>query len=140
MLSKRYARREYLKKKLLTTSANSTELEKTDKSNTQDTIIKFKSHSFKEKIYFKRKAIKQRDVKIKPSLTKHQTELLKDANTLLKGNLGTNFLFAYANVHRNLKIHLKDAWNGWEVVRFANEKDFNNLFAKSFSFSFELFI
>ena len=118
---------------------NSTELEKPTKIvYTLNTIVKFKPHSFKEKVYFKRKAIKQRDVKIKPSLTKHQTELLKDANTLLKGNLGTNFLFAYANVHRNLKIHLKDAWNGWEVVRFANEKDFNNLFAKSFSFSFEL--
>ena len=120
---------------------NSTELEKPTKIIfTLNTIVKFKLHSFKEKVYFKRKAIKQRDVKIKPSLTKHQTELLKDANTLLKGNLGTNFLFAYANVHRNLKIHLKDAWNGWEVVRFANEKDLNNLFAKSFSFSFELFI
>ena len=27
----------------------------------QTTIVKFKSHLFKEKIYFKRKAIKQRD-------------------------------------------------------------------------------
>ena len=132
MLSKRYARREYLKKKLLTTSANSTELEKTDKSNTQDTIIKFKSHSFKEKIYFKRKAIKQRDVKIKPSLTKHRIELLKDANTLITDNPGTNFLFAYADVRGNLKIRSKDARNVREVVRFTNEKDFNNLFAKGF--------
>ena len=41
---------------------------KTNKNNTQNTIVKFKSHSFKEKIHFKRKAVKQRDVKIKPSL------------------------------------------------------------------------
>ena len=34
---------------------------RTDRNNTQSTIIKFKSHSFKEKIYFKRKAITQRD-------------------------------------------------------------------------------
>ena len=105
---------------------------KTDKNNTQNTIIKFKSHSFKETIYFKRKAFKQRDVKIKPSLTKHQIELLKNTNTLITDNPGTNFLFTYANVHGNLKIRLKDARNGHEVVRFDGEKDFNLLFAKSF--------
>ena len=98
----------------------------------QNTIIKFKSCSFKEKIYFKRKAIKQRDVKIKLSLTKHQIELLKDTNTLITDNPGTNFLFAYTDVHGNVKIRLKDARNGQEVARFNNEKDFDNLFAKSF--------
>ena len=55
----------------------------------QNKIIKFKSHSFKEKIYFKRKAIKQTHVKIKPSLTKHWIKLLKDANALIKDNPGT---------------------------------------------------
>ena len=103
---------------------------KTNKNNTQNTIVKFKSHSFKEKIYFKRKAVK--DVKIKPSLTKHRTELLKNTNTLITDNPGTNFLFEYADVQGNLKIRLKDARNGREVVRFDNEKDFNQLFAKSF--------
>ena len=101
------------------------------KNNTQNTIINFKSHSFKKK-YFKRKAITQKGVKIKPSLTKHQIKLLKDGNTLITDNSGTKFLFAYADVHKSLKICLKDARNGWEVVRFPNEKDFNNLFAKSF--------
>ena len=47
-------------------------------------------------------------------------------------NLWTNFFFAYAIVDRNLKINLKDARNRCEVVRFANEKDLNQLFAESF--------
>ena len=47
---------------------------KTEKNDMQNTIVKFKSHLFKEKIYFKRKAIKQRDVKIKPLLAKHRIE------------------------------------------------------------------
>ena len=112
---------------------NSTELEKPTKIiYTLNTIVKFKLHSFKEKVYFKRKAIKQRDVKIKPSLTKHRIELLKDANTSITENPGTNFIFAYAHVPENLKICLKDARNGRELIRFTNEKDFNNLFAKSF--------
>ena len=106
---------------------------KTDKNNTQNTIVKFKLHSFKEKIYFKRKASKQRDdVKIKPLLTKHRIELLNYTNTLITDNPGTNFLFAYADVHGNLKIRLKNSRNRCEVVRFDNEKDFNQLFGKSF--------
>ena len=84
---------------------------KIDKNNTQNTIIKLKSHSFKEKNYFKRKAITQRDVKIKLSLKRHWIELLKHVDTLITDNPGTNFLFAYANVHKNLKICLKDARN-----------------------------
>ena len=81
----------------------------------------------KKNIYFKRKPIKLKEFKIKPSSTKHRIELLKDANIYNR----QPFLFAYADVHGNLKIRLKDARNGQEVVRFANEKDFNNLFAKS---------
>ena len=89
----------------------------------------FKSHSFKEKIYFKRKAITLRDQTI---INKIWIKLLKDTNTLVTDSPGTNFLFAYADVHGNLKIRLKDARNRREVIRFAIEKDFNNLFAKSF--------
>ena len=85
---------------------------KTNKNNPQNTIVKFRSHSFKEKIYSKRKAVKQRDVKIKPSLTKNRIELLENTNTLITDNPGTNFLFKYADVHRNLKNRLKDARNG----------------------------
>ena len=59
---------------------------------------------------------------------------------MITDNPGTNVSFAYADVQGNLKICLKDARNEQQVVKFANEKDFNNLFAKSFSFSFEIFI
>ena len=47
-------------------------------------------------------------------------------------NPGTNFLFTYADIDGNLKIRLKNARNGREVVRVGNEEDFNQLFAKSF--------
>ena len=53
---------------------------------------------------------------MKPSITKHQIELMKDLSNLIMDNPGTNFHFTYANVHENLKIRLKDARNGWEVV------------------------
>ena len=50
---------------------------KIDKNNMQNTIIILKSHSFKEKNYFKRKAITQRDVKIKLSLKRTGSNYLK---------------------------------------------------------------
>ena len=104
---------------------------KTDKNNMQNTIIKSKSRLFKKKFTLKEKQL-NKEISKSNLLTEHRIELLKDANTLITDSPGTNFLFAYADVHRNLKIRLKDARNGWEVVRFANVKDFNNLFAKSF--------
>ena len=60
-------------------------------------IIKFKTHSFKERLYFKRKSNKGRDIKVTLSITKHRIELLKDANTLITDNPGTNFHLACAN-------------------------------------------
>ena len=57
---------------------------------------------------------------------------MSKSNHLITDNPGTNVSFAYADVQGNLKICLKDAKNEQQVVKFANEKDFNNLFAKSF--------
>ena len=57
---------------------------------------------------------------------------MSKSNHLITVNPGTNVSFAYADVLGNLKICLKDARNEQQVVKFANEKDFNNLFAKSF--------
>ena len=64
--------------------------------------------------------LKQRDVKIKLSLTKHRIELLNGANTLITDNPGTKFLFASADVHGNMKIRLKDTRNEREVVVRCN--------------------
>ena len=121
-----------LKEEITKTMTNSTGIEKPTKIISRTSSWSLNPTHLKKKNYFKRKPIKQRNLKIKPSLTKHQIKLLKDANTLIADNNGTNFLFAYADIHTNLKICLKDARNGWEVVRFANEKDFNNLFPKCF--------
>ena len=64
MLLKCYERWGYLKKKLATLT-NFTELEKTDKNNMQN--IKFKLHSFKEKIYL----IKEKQLNKETSKSNH---------------------------------------------------------------------
>ena len=58
--------------------------------------------------------------------------MLKDINPFIRENHRTNFYVACVDVHGNMKIRSKDTRNGWEVVSFANEKDFNNLLATSF--------
>ena len=67
MLLKCYERWGYLKKKLLATLTNFTELEKTDKNNMQNIIIKCKLHSFKEKIYL----IKEKQLNKETSKSNH---------------------------------------------------------------------
>ena len=79
-----------------------------------------------------KKAITQRDIRLKLSLRRHRVKLLKDANTLIKDKPVTNFLSAYADGHVDLKIPLQDARNRRQVVRFADEKDFIDSFAKTF--------
>ena len=67
MLLKCYERCGYLKKKLIATLKNFTELEKTDKNNMQNIIIKCKLHSFKEKIYL----IKEKQLNKETSKSNH---------------------------------------------------------------------
>ena len=45
---------------------------KNDNRNTQSVIVKFKTHSFKEKVYRKRNTIKNTRIKLRPSLTKRR--------------------------------------------------------------------
>ena len=48
------------------------------KTKARSVIVKFKSHSFKEQVFFKRKTMKNSDsnIRITPSLTHHRLELL----------------------------------------------------------------
>ena len=43
----------------------------------QSTILRFRSHGFKEKVYHRRKTIKGKKIKVKMSLTRHRTKTIK---------------------------------------------------------------
>ena len=106
------------------------------KTGKQSRIIKFTTHSLKEKICLKRKKNKKNDTekrkenaKLKsriqlndqPSLSRFWIELLKKANEAIEDN--ENFKFAYANMHGYLKFVLNNPLNGKYVKHFRNEND-----------------
>ena len=87
------------------------------KNGNQARIIKFTTHSFKEKVFLQYKHNKKIDngknkknpkhkpqvqLNIQPSLSRNRVDLLRKANEAIEGN--ENFKFAYANMHGILKF------------------------------------
>ena len=79
--------------------------------NQQDIIVRFKTHEAKESFYKKRKNIKK-EVWVKPSLSHHNSKLLKDAKELIKPYTSNPQTydnppqFVFANVHGDLQVKL----------------------------------
>ena len=75
----------------------------------QDIVIRFKSHTAKENFYEKRKQIKRKGIKIRPSLAPERKKLLNEANKAIEDY--TNIInppdFVYADIHGNLKVKMK---------------------------------
>ena len=99
-------------------------------------MIKFTTHSFKEKVFLKHKQNKKNgtekrkqnpklknriQLNVQPSLSRFRTELLKKANEVIEDN--GNFKFAYADMHSNLKFILNNPLNEKYVKHFRNEND-----------------
>lgn len=77
------------------------------KTNTQPIIVKFKSHSFKERVYRSRKLITNKNIFIRPSITKRRLDLLNETKTFIRENPGCGAKFTMANMHGDLKILIK---------------------------------
>ena len=106
------------------------------KNDKQSRIIKFTTHSFKEKLFIKHKQNKKNDIEkrkqnpklkstiqlnVQSSLSRFQIELLKKGNEAIKDN--ENFKFAYVDMHGNLKFVLNNPLTGKYVKQFINEND-----------------
>ena len=80
--------------------------------DSQDIIVRFKSHEAKESFYRNRKNIKSREIKVKPSLSRDNNNLLKDAREQIKCFTSNPEMyenppeFAFANIHGDLQVKL----------------------------------
>lgn len=83
---------------------------KNDNRNTQSVIVKFKTHSFKEKVYRKRNTIKNTRIKLRPSLTKRRQDLLDEVNKCISESTDPDLpvKFAFPDVHGTLKVLMKE--------------------------------
>lgn len=100
------------------------------KNGKQSTIIRFRTHSFREKLYLDRKNLDSNNIRFRVSLTSKRIELLKQANEMIKENNNNLFKFAYADVSGNLRILLnKSVDNRWSYP-FTNTIELNDLVLK----------
>ena len=99
----------------------------------QAAIIKFKSHSFREKAYELQKKIKTSGIRFRVSLTNQRVKLLEKANGLVSDHLYNyeNLIkFAYADANGNLRFLLNKRFKGKWTYKFTSEPDMMNLLSK----------
>jgi len=97
-----------------------------DSKRINATIVKFKSHAYKEKIYKKRKDIKSKHkVLAQPSLTKRRSKLLSITNQYIKTNKGCGAQFTLPDVHGNLLVFMPDQRKKFRA--FNSMEDFLNI-------------
>ena len=96
-------------------------------TNTQPVIVKFKSHSFKEKIYNKRKNV-NKNIKLVPSLTRRRSQLLNNLQIALNDSKENGILdavkFVFADAHDSLKLVLQSPCKNRSVFSFIFKLEF----------------
>ena len=96
-------------------------------TRTQPVIVRFRSHSFKEKIYSKRKNVNKK-IKLVPSLTRRRSQLLNKLQITLNNSKENGILdavkFVFADVHGSLKLVLQNPYKNRPVFSFNSELEF----------------
>ena len=97
------------------------------KDGTQSTIVRFKTHSFREAVYLKRRKCNKKQ-NIKLSLPQGRRKTLIYAYNNADKLPETDFF--YADIHGNLKFRLKNAINYRFVYSCRDKGELLNLFDK----------
>ena len=71
---------------------------------TQNVIVRFRSHQYPSDLYYARKKIKNRNIRLKLSLTKKRTELLRNATERMEGDNIQGMQFVYTDFNGNIKV------------------------------------
>ena len=106
-------------------------LGKNEPGNPAPVIVRFKSHSFRAKVFNKRKELKKdgdKSIKIKVCLTKERKKLLNVSKTKLEGNEKVHFV--YANINGDIKVRLHHKVNNKNVYDIKNNKDIEEIMIK----------
>ena len=109
---------------------------KPDKKNPevskQSMIVKFKSHSFRSKLFDQRKDIEGRPkktIKLRVSLTKRRSALLNYAAGVIE-HFPDNFHFAYSDPNGGLKFRMRYPIGGRYTFSFNSETDIDGIINK----------
>ena len=76
----------------------------------QNIIVRFRSHQYPLDYIMHGKKIKNHDLRLKPSLTKKRTELLRNATERIEDDNTQGIQFVYADFKGNIKIRLNEIY------------------------------
>ena len=103
----------------------------------QPIIVKFRTHSFKEKIYHQSKKL-AKGIKIFPSLTKWRSDILQQVQHIIKEESSNNspneegiVKFAFVDVHGTLKIVLTKSYKNKHVFAFDSVLEYLQIINKA---------
>lgn len=99
-----------------------------DENNKQATIVKFKTHSMRSKIYRLRKTTRDKRIKLKVSLTKQRQGFLDVANKTVENSPSVEFAFADEN--GNIRVLLKEKFKNKKTMAIQELDDLTSLIAK----------
>ena len=102
----------------------------TPKGKRQDVIVRFKSHSSRYDVYRKRKELKNKSIRITPSLTKTRRKLLSTARSEYEGHEDVNFV--YVNEHGDTKVRFNEKFKGKFVYDFSSIDELRELMETPF--------
>ena len=105
-------------------------------TQTQPIIVKFRTHSFKEKIYHQQKKL-AKGIKISPSLTKRRSDILQQVQHIVKEEGSDDsphkeaiVKFAFEDVHGTLKIALTKSYKNRHVFAFDSVLEYFQIINK----------
>ena len=76
----------------------------------QNVIVRFRSHQYPSDLYYARKEIKNRNIRLKPSLAKKKTELLRNATERIEDDNTQGIQFVYADFNGSIKIRQNEIY------------------------------
>ena len=102
----------------------------TPKGKRQDVIVRFKSHSTRYDVYHKRKSLKNKSIRITPSLTKTRRKLLSTARSEYEEHEDVDFI--YVNEHGDTKVRFEEKFRGKYAYDFASIDELRELMETPF--------
>ena len=88
----------------------------------QNVIVRFRSHQFPIELYYAQKKIKNKKIRLKPSLTKKKTALLRNITEKIETNENycDTVKFCYSGFNGNIKVRLHELHKCKYVDTIAN--------------------
>ena len=76
----------------------------------QNVIVRFRSHQYPSDLYYAQKKNKNHNIRLKQSLTKKRTELLRNATERIEDDNTQGIQFVYTDFNGKIKIRLNEIY------------------------------